>query len=291
MPTRLDIQKTYKLFIGGAFPRTESGRSIRIASPDGRILAHTCQASKKDLRNSVQAARKAADGWASRTGYNRGQIIYRIAEMLEGKHEEFAKAVKDSTGADIRAARREVTASIDRCVSYAGWTDKFSQILGCHNPVAGPYYNFTVPEPTGVVAVIAPDEPSLLGLISLIIPPLAAGCTVVALGSEQFPLPTSMLGEVAATSDVPPGVLNLLTGLRSELVEHVASHRDIDAVHAANLDNQQATTLRLGAANNVKRVTVRAIDDDQWLDPDVCETPWWIEPFVEMKTIWHPSSA
>jgi acyl-CoA reductase-like NAD-dependent aldehyde dehydrogenase len=212
-----------------------------------------------------------------------------MAEMLEGKAEEFAQLIKQTTDADLRAARKEVEASVDRLVAYAGWADKFSQVLGCHNPVVGPYYNFTVPEATGVVVVVAPDEPSLLGLITLMAPALCSGSTVVALGSEKYPIATSVLGEVCATSDVPAGVINLLTGRRDELIEHIANHRDVNAVVGAGLRKAHAAALRMGASENIKRV--RIDDSVDFFDDEACESPWRIEPLVEMKTIWHPSAS
>jgi acyl-CoA reductase-like NAD-dependent aldehyde dehydrogenase len=299
MTERLDVTKTYKLFIGGAFPRSESGRSITVTGRGGEVLAHIAHASRKDLRDAVETARKAQPGWAGATAYNRGQVLYRMAEMLEGKRNELAalleqpgparrgKAAKRS-GPKPASPEKEVAAAIDRLVCFGGWADKYAQVLGCNNPVAGPYYNFTVPEPTGVVGVVAPDEPPLLGLISLIAPPLCAGNTVVALASESSPLVGAVLGEVCATSDVPPGVVNILTGKHDELIPHFASHRDIDALHAAGLTPEQARTLREGCADNLKRVTVRA--EVAW-HGDVCHSPWWIEPFVELKTVWHPSGA
>lgn len=289
--TRLAVTKTYKLYINGKFPRSESGRSTVVSDTHGEVLAHICRGSRKDLRDAVEAARAAQPRWAGATAYNRGQVLYRMAEMLEGKHQEFSTIIASTTGSGIASARKEVGASIDRLVCFAGWADKFAQVLGCHNPVAGPYYNFTVPEPTGVVGVVAPDEPALLGLVSLIAAPLCAGNAVVAIAGEKHPLPAAVLGEVCATSDVPPGVVNIVTARRDELIDHVAQHRDIDAINAANLSKQQATTLRLGAAQNIKRVHVERLGDDDWTDPAVCESPWSIEPFVEMKTIWHPSGA
>lgn len=304
--TRLEVMKTYKLFIGGQFPRSESGRSQPLAGANGEVLAHVCHASRKDLRDAVAAARAAFEGnsgWARRSAYNRGQILYRLAEMLEGKSAEFAEAIEAVGGAGKKkkkgtgrrpippSAKDEVAASVDRLVSYAGWADKFSQVLGCNNAVAGPFYNFTVPEATGVVAVVAPDERPLLALISLIAPALCAGGTVVAASSEANPLPACIFGEVCATSDVPPGVVNLLTGPRKELLPFIAGHREIDAVHAANLDDEEAKLLRDGASENVKRVTVRTVTDAEWFDAEVCASPWWIERFVEMKTIWHPAGA
>ncbi|HVZ93638.1 MAG TPA: aldehyde dehydrogenase family protein [Phycisphaerales bacterium] len=323
MNERLDVVKTYKLFINGQFPRSESGRSIRVMDGSGeRVLAHVCRGSRKDLRDAVVAARAAHEGWMRRAAYNRGQILYRMSEMLEGKRREFVEALENAEekthhrGTEAQRGSRgekkivkkgtaragdrggtkvnadaEVSAAVDRLVSYAGWADKFAQVLGCNNPVVGPYYNFTIPEGTGVVGVVAPDSPGLLGLVSLIAPALCGGCTVVALGSELHPLATCIFGEVCATSDVPAGVVNLLTGERAELLEHFASHREIDAIHAANLSDEEARVLRLGAAENVKRVRVREVGADEWFDAETCQNPWWIEPFVEMKTIWHPSGA
>lgn len=291
MAGRLDIVKTYKLYVNGAFPRSESGRSLKVMNTESQVIAHISHASRKDLRDAVAGARKAAGGWSRRTAYNRGQILYRMGEMLEGKSDEFAQVLKSTTGENLRVCRKEVATSVDRLIAFAGWADKYAQVLGCNNPVAGPYYNFTVPEPTGVVAVIAPDEPALLGLVSLVAPALCAGNAVVALGSEEHPIATSLFGEVCATSDVPAGALNLLTGKREELASWFAEHRDIDAIHGANLEDELATKLRCGASENVKRVTVRTVDDDAWLEPGECESPWWIEPFVEMKTIWHPTGA
>lgn len=301
---RLEVTKTYKLYISGKFPRTESGRSLKVKDAKGNILAHICHASRKDLRDAVEAARAALPKWCGATSYNRGQVLYRMAEMMEGKREEFAEAIvetsksasskkskSNSRAVATRVALAEVDAAIDRLVCFAGWADKYAQVLGCNNPVASSHYNFTVPEPTGVIGVAAPDEPSLLGLITLIAPPLCAGNTVVAISSDANPIPACILSEVCATSDVPGGVVNILTGKRAELLEHLANHRGVDGIHAANLPRSQSTTLRLGAAENVKRVHVRKIDEQEWYEPGVCETPWMIEPFVEMKTIWHPSAT
>ncbi len=300
MTDRLEVAKTYKLFIDGKFPRSESGRTFAAHDPKGRVVAHMCRGSRKDLRDAVTAARKALSGWRDATAYLRAQIMYRMAEMMEGKRDEFAASLCTG-GATPANAQKEVTAAIDRLVAFAGWADKYAQVLGCNNQVAGPYYNFTVPEPTGVVAVIAPDEPALLGLISLIAPAVCAGNTVVALGGggPGASLATVILAEVMATSDVPAGVVNLLTGDKAELIPVIADHRDIDAVHAAGVSDEQRTILREGAAENVKRVTVRelaakgsknpkAVD---LYDAQTCQDPWWIESFVEMKTIWHPSAT
>lgn len=303
--TRIPVLKTHKLFIKGQFPRTESGRSMAITGAGGQVIAHLCRASRKDLRDAVVAARGAQPGWASRSAYNRAQILYRIAEMLESRKAEFESAIAEGAAPAPKkksGARRapgkgaltpqfEVAESVDRLVAYAGWADKFAQVLGCNNAVNGPFYNFTVPEPTGVVAAVAPDVPPLLALISLVAPALCAGSAVVALAAERNPIPACLFAEVCATSDVPAGVVNILTGYREELVPQIASHRDIDAVHAANLSKAEAETLRAGAAENVKRVTVRSVEPADWFNPQVCEDPWWIERFVEMKTIWHPASA
>ncbi|MHC5016625.1 MAG: aldehyde dehydrogenase family protein [Planctomycetota bacterium] len=292
--THLPVLKTYKLFINGGFPRTESGRSEKsekVTGPDGTIVAHICRASRKDLRDAVEAARAAQSGWGGRAAYNRGQVLYRMAEMLEGRQGAFVEAILATDGnKSDEAARREVQAAVDRLVGFAGWTDKIAPVLGGHNPVAGPYYNLTVPEPTGVVAVVAPDEPALLGLVSLLAPPLCAGNTVIVVAGVRHPLPAALWGEVCATSDVPAGVVNVLTGRREELLGPLAEHRDVNAISAANLDQDQHVTLRQGTAQNLKRVRTERLEVDAWYDPSICESPWRIEPFVEMKTIWHPSA-
>ncbi|MCG3122365.1 MAG: NAD/NADP-dependent betaine aldehyde dehydrogenase [Phycisphaerales bacterium] len=307
MDQRLDVLKTYKLYIDGKFPRSESGRSVAIESSAGRVLGHVCRASRKDLREAVEAARRAQPAWQDATAYLRGQILYRIAEMVQGKRDELAelldarqgsatagrgargRSAKSSARTRARSGRDEVDATVDRLVSFAGWADKYAQVLGCNNPVAGPHYNFTVPEPCGVVAAVAPDRPSLLGLVSLAAPALCAGNTVVCIASDFNPLPAAVLAEACATGDVPAGVINILTGVRTELAPFVAGHRDIDAVHAGDVDNETAALLRGGAAENIKRVTTRTGVD--WFDAAACCSPWWIEPMIEMKTIWHPASA
>lgn len=287
---RLEVTKTYKLFIKGEFPRTESGRSMIVRNAGWEVIAHVCHGSRKDVRMAVEAARGAAEKWRTRTAYNRAQILYRMAEMMEGKADELVKAIRDVDGeVSLKDARTEVQTSIDRLIAYTGWADKFAQVLGCNNPVAGPFYNFTVPDATGVVAVVAPDEAPLLALVSLMAPALAGGNTLVALASSTNPIPAMILAEVCATSDVPPGVVNILTGLRPELLPWIADHRDVDAIHAANLSKDEGLILRRGAIENIKRVRVREVAD--WWDEGECESPWWIEPFLEMKTIWHPSGA
>lgn len=288
---RLPVLKTYKLFLGGVFPRTESGRSWSIEDAKGDILAHLCLASRKDLRNAVVAARKAQDGWARRSAYNRGQVIYRMAEMLEGKAEEFTAALASTVPGGKRRARKEVDAAIDRLVSFAGWADKYSQVLGCNNPVAGPFYNFTVAEAMGVVGIVAAKEEPLLGLVTQLAPVLVAGNAAVVVGSESHPLATALFGEVCATSDVPAGVVNLLTGKRKELLGVMAGHRDVDAIAAAQCSKAERTLLEEGAAENLKRVTVERIGSKDWYDTAKMHAPYRIQPFTEMKTIWHPAGA
>jgi acyl-CoA reductase-like NAD-dependent aldehyde dehydrogenase len=313
--TRIPVLKTYKLLINGAFPRSESGRSLPVCDAKGNVLAHVAHASRKDLRDAVETARAAQPRWASATAYNRGQVLYRLAEMMEGKRDELAEAIasvptssspKRSTPSPrttrARPARSsspslrhsvtpslEVSLAVDRVVHYAGWADKYGQVLGCNNPVAGPFYNFTCPEPTGVVVCLPPDHAPLLALVSLVAPALCAGNAVVTLASEHNPIPSMILAEAIATSDMPAGILNILTGLRGELIPHITPHRDIDAVHAANLSPGEHAALRMGAAENLKRVTVR--DNVDFADNATCNSPWWIEPFVEFKTMWHPVSA
>jgi acyl-CoA reductase-like NAD-dependent aldehyde dehydrogenase len=261
--SRLPVKKTYKLFIGGAFPRSESGRTYEA---EGQNVA---RASRKDVRDAVRAARGALPKWAGMTAYNRGQVLYRVAEMIEARTAEFA---------ELASGRPEVERAVDRIVWYAGWADKFAQVLGSSNPVAGPYFNFTVPEPTGVVAVIAPDEPPLLGLVSRVVPALTGGNAVVAVASETHPLAAIELAEALATSDVPGGVVNLLTGRRSELAPWLASHMDVNALDLTGADGD-APDLERAAADNVKRV-VRGDADGQ--------SPWDIASFLELKTVWHP---
>lgn len=311
MAHRLQVDKTYKLFIDGKFVRSESGRSLSIGDHAGDVLGHICHGSRKDLREAVEAAYRALPKWSDLTAYNRAQILYRMAEMLESRHEEFVELLRATVAqprsaasnsrarsdrarrprpVNIELARDEVDASIDRLVCFAGWADKFAQVLGCNNPVAGPYYNFTIPEPTGIVGVIAPDAPPLLGLISLIAPPLCAGNTVVAITSDAHPLCGLVLAEVCATSDVPAGAINILSSVRDELIKPMSEHREISAINAANVSAEHAAILRGGAAENLKRVSVATVHDDAWNDEPARHSPWTIEPFVDMKTIWHPSA-
>jgi acyl-CoA reductase-like NAD-dependent aldehyde dehydrogenase len=294
MPERLPVDKTHKLYIKGAFVRAESGRTAPVHDAKGKVLAHVGMGSRKDMREAVEAARGALPGWTKRTAYNRGQIIYRMAEMMEGKRTELIEAIK-ATRTTKRAGTptpaKLVDAAVDRLVCFAGWTDKLAQILGGQNPVAGPYYNFTVPEPSGVVAVVAPDEPPLLGLITLLAPAIAASNCVVAIVGLDQPLPAALLGEICATSDVPAGVVNIITADRAELAPHIAGHREIQTIVTANAPADETTILRGGAAENLKRVTVHTVRDADWFDDDRFESPWALEPFVEMKTIWHPAAT
>jgi acyl-CoA reductase-like NAD-dependent aldehyde dehydrogenase len=281
---RLTVQKTYKLFIGGKFARGENGRVIAARDGHGNVLANYCRASRKDFRDAVRAARSAIPGWTNYSPYSRGQILYRAAEMLEGRRLELENELArvDRSGA---GARREVTAAIDRLVYYAGWTDKFSQILGSVNPVATSHFNFTIPEPTGVVVALTPDAPALLGLVSVIAPIIATGNSVVALASTANALAPLTFSEIIATSDLPPGVFNLLAGDRNELAPHFASHMDVNAIVDAGGDDKIGEELQAGTAANVKRYVQRAVANYFGRDG---ENPYWILDTVEMKTAWHP---
>ncbi|HLX36108.1 MAG TPA: aldehyde dehydrogenase family protein [Candidatus Limnocylindrales bacterium] len=289
---RIDVRKTYKLYIGGAFPRTESGRSYLVSAADGAPLANANRASKKDLRDAVRAARKAFPGWAARTAMNRGQVLYRVAELMEGRRDQFAEEVARAEGLPQARAREAVVRAIDRWVWYAGWADKISQVLGTSNPVAASYFNFTIPEPTGVVGVVAPETSSLLGLVSRLAPPLVAGNAVVVLASESRPLPAITLTEVLATSDVPGGVVNVITGWRKELVPVLAAHVDVDAIDVWGVPDDMRRDAELAAADSVKRVARRPRGTTDahfdWLDDRAAERPEWIAAFLEMKTVWHP---
>lgn len=290
MSERLEITKTYKLFIGGTLPRSESGRSIPVHKHGGGVLAHVCRASRKDFRSAVEAARKAQPGWKAATPYLRGQILYRMAEMMEGKHAEFVQALRDVDGRDQVSAHGEVDAAIDRLVSFAGWADKFAQVLGCANPVAGPYHNFTVPEPVGVVAIMVSSERPLLGLISTIAPAMATGNAVIAISDEANPLPACILAEVAATSDVPAGVLNILTGVHDELIPHITGHAGVDTIVSSGLSTEARGRLLEGSALDLKRV--HSIDAPMgFVDERRFESPSALEPYLEFKTMWHPSAT
>jgi acyl-CoA reductase-like NAD-dependent aldehyde dehydrogenase len=282
---RLPVKRTAKLFIGGKFPRSESGRSYEVLAHDGRPLGYAAKASRKDLRDAVLAARAAQPGWAGMTAYNRGQILYRVAELMEGRREQFAAELSDAGAAD---PDRGVDAAIDRWVWYAGWCDKVHQALGATNPVAGPYFNFTIPEPTGVVGVIAPGDQSLLGLVSRVAPAIVGGNTVVAVASETAPLPAVSLAEVLATSDVPGGVVNLLTGSTRELVPWLAGHMDVNAIDVTGVPDDQLSDVERLAAENVKRLH-HAPDADPFAS--AAQSPYEITALMEFKTVWHPMGA
>lgn len=282
---RLAVRKTYKLFIGGAFPRSESGRSYVVSAAHGHFLANAALASRKDARDAVVAARAAVKGWSKATAYNRGQVLYRIAEMLEGRQAQFVSEVSGAEGVSSSEATRLVDAAIDRWVWYAGWADKYAQVLGSSNPVAGPYFDFSIPEPSGVVAVLAPQSSSLLGLVSVIAPAIVSGNTVVVVASEQRPLPAITLSEVLATSDLPAGVVNLLTGRTAEIAPWLASHLDVNAIDLTGAPMELWPELERAASDNVKRVLRPAEAGADWTaDPGVRR----ISTFVETKTVWHP---
>lgn len=282
--SRLDVRKTYKLYIGGSFPRSESGRSYEVSAADGTFLANAARASRKDARDAVVAARAAFGGWSTRTPYNRGQILYRVAEVLEGRRAQLEHEVGVGEGLDAEEAARQVDEAIDRWVWYAGWTDKLAQVAGSTNPVNGPYFNLSSPEPTGVVAVVAPARPSLLGLVSVVAPVLAVGSTVVAVASEPHPLSAVTLGEVLATSDVPGGVVNVLTGRTAELLPTLAAHMDVNAIDLAGASEEHSVEAERAAAENLKRVLRPAPDEDWYADPGMHR----LLAAVEIKTVWHP---
>jgi acyl-CoA reductase-like NAD-dependent aldehyde dehydrogenase len=282
---RLAVRKTYKLYLGGAFPRSESGRTYEVTDARGHFLANAALASRKDLRDAVVAARGAFAKWSGATAYNRGQVLYRVAEVLEGRHEQFSTEVAAAEGLSASRARAVVDAAIDRWVWYAGWTDKLAAVLGGANPVAGPYFDFSLPEPTGVVGVLAPQRSSLLGLVSVVAPVLATGCTAVVVTSKDRPLPAVTLGEVLATSDVPGGVVNLLTGDAAELGPWLAEHADVDAVDLTGAPPRRAAELERSAADTVKRVLRAPVEEPDWsADPGLTR----MTPFLETKTVWHP---
>ncbi|MGW4475982.1 aldehyde dehydrogenase family protein [Nonomuraea sp. NPDC004354] len=281
--TRLTVRKTYKLFIGGAFPRSESGRSYVVASPKGDFLANASRASRKDARDAVSAARKAFPGWSAATPYNRGQILYRVAEMLEGRRGQFADEI---VGLGKKAALEQVDAAIDRLVWYAGWSDKIASVRGSANPVAGPYFNLSSPEPTGVVAVIAPADP-LLGLVSVVAPVIVTGNTCVVVASESSPLAAITLAEVLATSDLPGGVVNILTGHQAEIAPWLAAHMDVNGLDLTGVaDADLALRCEQDAAENLKRV-VRPAAVDWNADPGIGR----MTAFLETKTVWHPAGV
>ncbi|MBO3100411.1 aldehyde dehydrogenase family protein [Cellulomonas fengjieae] len=279
--TRLAVPKTYKLYIGGAFPRSESGRTYEIVSAKGAFLANAAKASRKDARDAVVAARAAVGGWSGATAYNRGQVLYRIAELLEGRRSQFVAEIVDAEGVSAAVATAQVDAAIDRWVWYAGWADKYAQVAGNANPVAGPYFNISVPEPTGVVAIIAPQDSSLLGLVSAVAPALVSGNTVVVVAAELLPLSAISLAEVLATSDVPKGVVNILTGSPVEIAPWLAGHQDVNALDLVGAGSLDWVDLQIAAADTLKRV----------LPPNgpgsAAPSLDRITAFVETKTVWH----
>ncbi|WP_329043873.1 aldehyde dehydrogenase family protein [Streptomyces sp. NBC_01422] len=303
---RLSVFKTYKLYVGGKFPRSESGRVYEVSDSKGRWLANAPQSSRKDARDAVVAARKAFGGWSGATAYNRGQILYRVAEMLEGRREQFVREVADAEGLSKSKAAAVVDAAVDRWVWYAGWTDKIGQVVGGANPVAGPFFNLSTPEPTGVVAVLAPQESSFLGLVSVVAPVIATGNTAVVIASADAPLPALSLGEVLATSDLPGGVVNILSGKTAEIAAPLASHQDVNGIDLTGADAELAKELEIAAADNLKRVRrppvshhrpekeahsaahPQAVDGEDWsADPGTRR----LTAFLETKTVWHPTGA
>ncbi|MEO7234766.1 MAG: aldehyde dehydrogenase family protein [Lapillicoccus sp.] len=292
-PARLEVRKTYKLYIGGKFPRSESGRSYETTDTKGRFLANVSMASRKDARDAVVAARAAFPGWSGATAYNRGQVLYRVAEVMEGRFDQFAADVAAAEGLTPARARASVAAAIDRWVWYAGWTDKLAQVLGGLNPVAGPYFDISAPEPTGVVAVLAPQGSSLLGLVSVVAPVIVSGNTAVVVTSGERPLPAVTLAEAMATSDVPGGVVNVLTGRAAEIAPWLATHADVNAIDlsgAADAPGVVWGDLEAAAADTVKRVVrpggrgASAVEPDWTATPDLRR----VRAYLETKTVWHP---
>ncbi|MGW0518935.1 MULTISPECIES: aldehyde dehydrogenase family protein [unclassified Crossiella] len=288
MSERISVAKTYKLYVGGKFPRSESGRVYPVNDARGKFLANASLASRKDARDAVGAARSAFAKWSGATAYNRGQVLYRVAEMLEGRREQFTAEVAAAEGIAAKKAETLVDAAVDRWVWYAGWTDKLATVFGAANPVAGPYFSFTTPEPTGVVAVFAPQSSSLLGLVSVVAPVIAAGNTCVVVTSEQRPLPAITLSEVLATSDLPGGVVNLLTGGTAELSPWLAAHADVNAIDPTGVPLEARTELERAAAGTVKRVLRAPAKEPDWTaEPDISR----LRAFLEHKTVWHPTGV
>lgn len=284
MTDQLDVRKTYKLYVDGKFPRSESGRSYPVLDARGEIIANAVLGSRKDLRDAVKAARAAQASWAARTAYNRGQILYRVAEIMQGRRAQFVDELArcGSPKPDL-----EVDTAIDRWVWYAGWSDKFAQVLGASNPVEGPYFNFTVPEPSGVVGIVCPDDAPLLALVSRVAPAIVSGNTVVALASERWPLVSVTLAEALATSDVPGGVVNILTGRRAEIVPWMAGHGDVDAIDVTGCEPELRTVADEQASESVMRVVSASPAEREWTSP-FAQSPYIIAAFVEYKTVWHP---
>jgi acyl-CoA reductase-like NAD-dependent aldehyde dehydrogenase len=283
----LDVRKTYKLYIDGKFPRSESGRSYPVLDARGELVANAVLGSRKDLRDAVKAARAAQPGWAARSAYNRAQVLYRVAEIMQGRRQQFVDELRRGGSADADA---EVDASIARWVWYAGWSDKFAQVLGAANPVEGSYFNFSVPEPSGVAGIVCPDEAPLLGLVSRVAPAIVAGNTVIVLASERWPLVSVTLAEALATSDVPGGVVNVLTGRRAEIVPWMAGHGDVDTIDVTGCEPDLRVTAEEQAAESVMRVVAASAAERDWTS-DAAQSPYVIAQFVEYKTVWHPQGA
>jgi acyl-CoA reductase-like NAD-dependent aldehyde dehydrogenase len=280
------VRKTYKLYIGGAFPRSESGRSYVVTDSRGGFLANAALASRKDARDAVSAARKAFPGWSGATAYNRGQVLYRVAELMEGRRSQFAAEIRAAEGIGASKAEAFVDAAIDRWVWYAGWSDKIAQVRGSSNPVAGPYFNFSLPEPTGVVAVLAPQQAPLLGFVSVVAPAIVSGNTVVVLASERHPLPAVTLSEVLATSDVPGGVVNVLTGRVAEVAPWLASHMDVNAIDLTGAPDELRDDLAEAATDNLKRIVGHSASTDWAATPTLDR----MLTYLETKTVWHPAA-
>jgi acyl-CoA reductase-like NAD-dependent aldehyde dehydrogenase len=285
--THLAVSKTYKLFIGGGFPRSESGRTYQARDSKGNFLANAALASRKDLRDAVVAARKGHAAWSKATAYNRGQVIYRIAEMLEGRRTEFVELIMISTGASSKVATAEVEAAVDRLVHYAGWTDKLAAVLGSSNPVSSPYFSYSAPEPTGLVGILAPTGSPLLGLVSVIAPVITGGNACVAIAAEEDPCVAITFAEIIATSDVPAGVINILTGKVGELAPHLAAHADVNALDLTGASAELQESLEQAAAETVKRIYVPKGEPDFAAPPGIAR----LRAFLEIKTVWHPTGA
>lgn len=282
---RIDVKKTYKMYIGGGFPRSESGRHYKVFDNNDNLVADACRGSRKDFRDAVKAARGAFKGWSSRSAYNRSQILYRIAEMMENRRDQFVRELA-ATGLNADEANSEINVSIDRLIYFAGWADKYQQVFGSINPVASAHFNFSLLEPTGVVAVFAPEKSPLLGLVSVIAPVIVGGNTCVVLASEAHPLPAISFAEVLNSSDVPGGVVNILTGFREELAEHFSSHMDVNALwYTDQLSSDMKKRIDENAALNIKRVLKKTVED--WYSDDA-ENPYLVTDFQEVKTTWHP---
>lgn len=285
MSEHIEVLKTYKIYVGGNFPRTESGRYYKVYNSEKELLANTCLCSRKDVRDAVKIARGAFGGWKSRSAYNRGQILYRIAEMMESRRAEFEKQLSQ-IGFTAAEAQADVNASIDRLIYYAGWTDKYQQVFGSVNPVASAHFNFSLLDPTGVIGILAPEHSPLLGLVSVIAPVIAGGNSCVVLASEEFPLPSITFAEVLNASDVPGGIINILTGKKTELAEHFSSHMDINSItYTDDLPKEMKKMIDENASTNVKRVIKKTVSD--WYAED-SQNPYFIVDFQETKTTWHP---